>query len=321
MADRLQHARDSWLRERHRYEAFGKLLAGTLLEAINHGGIAAEVASRAKTMDSLVKKLIRKPEHSYESLGDKVGLRVVVRYRPDVEGVLAILDGAFECSGLEDTAGRLGTEKVGYRSWHVIVGLRPSDPNRPDFEGLAAEVQVRTLAQHLWSEMAHDLVYKNEAKLPDDLVRRMNLLAGLIEMADDEFSRLDREISGLPEMGVYTVLRELERQYLRLVSSEWDRELSFDVVQLLLPLYGGESPDGVAERLRNRCTTDSADIQDALRREQVSAHERSVFMLQPEVLMIYDRLRTDRYSLRDRWSERYPEEELERVANAFGYAL
>ena len=28
MADRLQHARDSWLKERHRYEAFGKLLAG-----------------------------------------------------------------------------------------------------------------------------------------------------------------------------------------------------------------------------------------------------------------------------------------------------
>jgi hypothetical protein len=108
---------------------------------------------------------------------------------------------------------------------------------------------------------------------------------------------------------------------LRLVSSEWDRELSFDVVQLLLPLYGGESADGVAERLRNRCITDSADIQEALRREQISAHDRSVVMLQPEVLMIYDGLRTDRCSLRDRWSERYPEEELERVTNAFGYTL
>jgi len=321
MAERLPHARECWLREQHRYEAFGHLLEGMLRAAIHREGMAAEVTSRPKGMDSLVKKLIRKPEHTYESLGDKAGVRVIVRYRPDVARVLEILSGAFECSGLEDTAGRLGTEKVGYRSWHVSVQLQTSDPHWPEFEDVCAEVQVRTLAQHVWSEMAHDVVYKNEARLPDDLVRRMNLLAGLIEVADDEFSRLNREVSELPEMGVYMVIHELERQYLRLVGSEWDRELSFDVVQLLLPLYGNETPSAVAERLKDRCTRDSAHIQSVLRKEQASAHDRSAFMLQPEVLMIYDRLKTDLYSLRDAWINQFPEEELERVANAFGHAF
>ncbi len=320
MPDRLQHARDSWLRERHRYEAFGRMLETGLRNAIHSEGIVAEVSSRPKEMDSLLKKLIRKSEHTYESLGDKAGVRVIVRRRPDVDRVLEVLNLLFDCFGLEDTAGRLGTEKVGYRSWHLTARLTTTDPHWPEFEGVVAEVQVRTLSQHLWSEMAHDVVYKNEARMPDDLVRRMNLLAGLIEVADDEFSRLNREVSELPEMGVYMVIHELERQFLRLVGVDWDRELSFDAVELMLPLYGDQTPAAIVERLKDRCTRDSAQIQHVLRREQASTH-RSVFILQPEVLMIYDQLKTNQYALREAWANRFPEDELERVANAFGYAF
>jgi ppGpp synthetase/RelA/SpoT-type nucleotidyltranferase len=43
-----------------------------------------------------------------------------------------------------------------------------------------AELQVRTLAQRLWSEMSHDTVYKNDgmvAKLAPDVQRLVVLMA------------------------------------------------------------------------------------------------------------------------------------------------
>jgi hypothetical protein len=43
--------------------------------------ILADVATRAKEVDSLIKKLILKPHLSYESLGDKAGVRGFVAWR------------------------------------------------------------------------------------------------------------------------------------------------------------------------------------------------------------------------------------------------
>ena len=204
---------------------------------------------------------------------------------------------------------------------HVALLLDATDPKWLDFRGIEAELQIRTQAQHLWSEMAHDAIYKNEADLPPDLVRRMHLLAGLIEVADDEFLRIEREIAGVPGMEAVLVLRELERLYIRLVGREWDRELSLDVVQHLLPLYSPAQPGEVAQILAELFSAEAELLHTIVEREQKADLDRSIFMLQPEMLMIYERLKKDSYNLRERWSLRYPEEELARFATAFGMTV
>ena len=52
------------------------------------------------------------------------------------------------------------------------------------------EVQMRTALQHVWSAIEHDIGYKGAVKLPPEFVRQFSRLAGMLEMADDEFSRL-----------------------------------------------------------------------------------------------------------------------------------
>jgi hypothetical protein len=37
--------------------------------------------------------------------------------------------------------------------------------------------------------------------------------------------------------------------------------------------------------------------------------------------MIYDRLTNERYALRERWNETFPEQELERIATVFGFSF
>lgn len=52
------------------------------------------------------------------------------------------------------------------------------------------EVQIRTALQHVWSAIEHDIGYKGPVKLPAEFQRQFSRLAGMLELADDEFSRL-----------------------------------------------------------------------------------------------------------------------------------
>jgi hypothetical protein len=49
---------------------------------------------------------------------------------------------------------------------------------------------MRTALQHVWSAIEHDIGYKGAVKLPPEYRRQFSRLAGMLELADDEFSRL-----------------------------------------------------------------------------------------------------------------------------------
>src|SRR6185437_2742516 len=74
----LEEARKRWIVERPQYEQLGFHMMERLQKEILLAGIWAELKIRAKEVDSLIRKLITKPEHIYDSLGDKVGIRVIV---------------------------------------------------------------------------------------------------------------------------------------------------------------------------------------------------------------------------------------------------
>ena len=59
-----------------------------------------------------------------------------------------------------------------------------------DFGDIQAEVQVRTLAQHIWAAASHKLQYKNEASVPPPIRRAINRASALLETIDLEFERI-----------------------------------------------------------------------------------------------------------------------------------
>lgn len=66
-----------------------------------------------------------------------------------------------------------------------------ADPPHPDFR---LEIQIRTALQHAWAEVEHDLGYKAQDAVPELIRRRFNRIASLLEIADQEFVSIRREL-------------------------------------------------------------------------------------------------------------------------------
>jgi ppGpp synthetase/RelA/SpoT-type nucleotidyltranferase len=315
----LEAARKRWLIDQTSHEHFGVLIQTKLEAAIRNRGIWCQADSRAKETHSLIKKLL-KGKHTYDTLPDKTGARCIVRFRTELDAVVHVAEELFECSTPDRKQDQLGHDRVGYESIHVEVRLRPEDKDIGNYPPTRywAELQIRTLGQHLWSEMAHDSVYKNDetlAELPADIRRRAYLMAGLIEVADREFDRLNKERPLNPNVLLY---KALERHYFRLTAKRPDPALSFEVIDLLSPLYGLPTNE-----ITERIGTFFASHEGILRSVYAEADESAVsaMLYQPEIIMLYERLEADQLATRAAWNSRFPEGELERIANTFGMSF
>jgi ppGpp synthetase/RelA/SpoT-type nucleotidyltranferase len=318
----VEAARKRWIKELPEHREFGKAMALRLNAALKPGGFWFEVSARAKDVDSLVKKLLKKTEHTYDSLPDKVGARIIVRFRSDLKPAIERVRKSLVC--ISEDPKDPGVDKVGYQSVHLDgVSLPDGDPDIIRFprDKFWVELQVRTLAQHLWSEMSHDTVYKNDetiSALDPDVRRRVNLMAGQIEVADREFDRLNKE---LPSEANVIMLKALERHYYVLSSRRPDVELSLQVLNLLIPLYH-ENVKDIAERMEKFIAKNQPFLEELYSQfNDVDVESKSAFVSQPELLMIYERLLNDYTAMRKAWNQVYPEKELERIANNFGLSF
>ena len=84
----------------------------------------------------------------------------------------------------------LDPDRFGYLSLHYVVSFLPSRLSLTEYRNFAeykAEIQIRSILQHTWAEIEHDLGYKTKLAVPREVQRQFSRLAGLLELADDEF--------------------------------------------------------------------------------------------------------------------------------------
>ncbi len=151
----------------------------------------ASYSKRAKEVESLRKKL-RKDKYNKDSeITDLAGVRIITYSKKDIRFIAEIIKSCFDVDwgNSVDKTRALGNDKVGYRGDHYVVSFgkdRVCMPENKKFEGLKCEIQITSLIAHTWSEIIHEKGYKFEGGLPEDLERRKNLLAGMLELADLE---------------------------------------------------------------------------------------------------------------------------------------
>lgn len=144
------------------------------------------IEHRLKSEESLVGKLVRKGAkyQSIDDITDLVGLRVITFYASEVDKVAAMLASVFtiDWSNSVDKRKLHDLTSFGYNSLHYICELKEGS--------MRFELQIRTALQHVWSTIEHDIGYKSIVKIPPEFRRQFSRLASMLELIDDEFSRL-----------------------------------------------------------------------------------------------------------------------------------
>ena len=166
-------------------------------KALDEQGIyVTAIEHRVKSESSLAGKLLLKGAkyHSINDITDLVGFRIITFYNDDVDKVAIIAKKMFEIDWKESVDKRKLHElnSFGYNSLHYICRLRTKDPV---LKNVRFELQMRTALQHVWSTIEHDTGYKGNVKILDEHRRQFSRLAGMLELIDDEFSRLRNEIT------------------------------------------------------------------------------------------------------------------------------
>jgi ppGpp synthetase/RelA/SpoT-type nucleotidyltranferase len=169
-------------------------LSGEAYDLLRHelrkqGIYVTAIEHRVKTEKSLAGKLEIKGSKykTIDDITDLVGLRIITFYTDEVDKVAVIAQGIFDIDWQESVDKRMlhDLDAFGYNSLHYICRLKDATPEQPRFE-----IQMRTALQHVWSTIEHDTGYKGEVKIPHEYRRQFSRLAGMLELVDDEFSRL-----------------------------------------------------------------------------------------------------------------------------------
>lgn len=245
-----------------------QLLTSTLDDA---GIDYLTVTGRAKSVSSFATKAARTagggPVYTDPLLEitDQIGVRVITYVRSDVAAVADLVGEEAEVLDDRDLGRETASEgRFGYASRHLLVELdaeRTGPRLHRMLRGRPVQIQIRTVLQHAWAEFEHDIRYKGtvpEEHVPD-LDRRFTLAAGLLELADQEFSairdRLQEGMAGAgtelteeaPRISARELAAFLAGQY---ADAGWSRTDHYDWIAGVVLELGITSLGDLAEVLR-----------------------------------------------------------------------
>ena len=200
---------EEYKRRYKNYKLFAEVLESVLKQVALKLAPLAIVQTRPKSIASFAEKCQRKRVKYNDPLNqftDLCGGRIIVHTADEVRAISAFIEQHFEIDqeNTIDVSQRLKPTEFGYRSVHYIISFKPGvfpskdvavevEPLLSDdkkFPNRRAEIQVRTILEHAWADMSHDLAYKSSFQIPARWDREFAGLAAMLEGADKTFSRI-----------------------------------------------------------------------------------------------------------------------------------
>ena len=206
----------SWYEsQKNNYEKFARLVLDKINAALKERGIlTASTCCRAKSIKSFSdkcrktiydndkKEFIPKYSNPRNQIMDCAGVRIVAYLQSDIQLIQRVIERMFliDEENSQNKIELLDDDIVGYLSIHYIVSLKDISYNEEIFKDFRCEIQVRTILQDAWAQIFHDRQYKNsslEKIIPAYLNRKTNLIAGSLELIDQQINDLIKQYDSL----------------------------------------------------------------------------------------------------------------------------
>lgn len=155
------------------------------------------IKSRVKTPSSIIEKLHRKglevSRDGLRQLTDISGVRVICRYVDDIFYIAQLLLLHDDITLIKKTNYIQYPKENGYRSLHLIVNVPIY--SKEGVHLVPVEIQIRTIAMDMWASLEHDLHYKSEHKVSENINQRLKKCAEDIAATDLEMQNIYRELN------------------------------------------------------------------------------------------------------------------------------
>ena len=323
MLQTIQEIAAAWQIDEPKFKELGLLVSSYIKKNITEFEILPEISFRTKDLLSIIKKIKKKQrekEYSYLSLNDKLGLRIICLFQEDMNKVDSFVKDNFSIIKAEYKQNELNYDKLDYISNHYDLSIKESLPyfsKYKNYKDLIFELQVRTLNQHAWSNAAHSLVYKQEAEISPVLKRKIYRLLSLYEIADDEFSSVNKTLLELPDNKVYTLIRKLESKIYRFAQVDYDRETSLYTLRILLSYFNEQEIAVMTNELDGFIESNEAKIRGIFEENRTRFFEMPV-LTQPEVFVIWYAIEKYLFSIEDNWQNDFDKADLQQIALLWG---
>lgn len=198
-----------WHKEQAMYKAWGHYVVDFISTALvdeMHKDVKKflkiPASSRVKESDSLIDKAFYRGKdynNPYNDIEDKVGARFVVMLVSEVNDICDIIEKAHlsgkwhanKCRDFNEER-KLFPTLFTYQSHHFIVRSN-CDFIYQDVEiksNTPCEVQIRSLLQHAYAELTHEVTYKRKTVIDPHVGRTIAKTMAFIETADDFFKEV-----------------------------------------------------------------------------------------------------------------------------------
>jgi len=321
--DSTIRVKEIYEKERPMYDAWGNYVSEYIMSELKKKYVNIDsiikipVSYRSKDVESLIDKAFYREKNyndPYNDITDKVGTRFVVMAEQQIKVIQQIVESCIDWKWSMDIdynqIRALSPDVFTYQSIHYIV----KNSNKFSYDGhiiengIACEIQIRTLEQHAYAEISHDLFYKkNEQSKPEPL-RLLARSAAFNEASDELFRRM--YVMTEQKNNYYNnVIHNLSEKYnFKIASDKLNKTIFDDIYEFLVE--NNIDLDMIVNYLDSKTF-----IQDRIKEKQ----RFNILFYQPVVLILYYLADNFEFEFINVW--KMPERDLELIYSDLGKSL